>query len=562
MKRPSFRLVHLARLVSLAAVLAIALAGASCKPKKSQGNPGEFRFINRGDVITLDINQMSYLQDFRVTYALREGLYTYDPTQNFKPLPALCVEDSQSPDKKTWTFKLRRDAKWTNGDPVTAQDFIFSWKLMLESPGEYTSLFYYIENAREYEVAYRESKAFDVSTVGFKAVDDYTIEVRLKNPVPFLRDLMAFPPFYPRHAGSMAKFAQKDEKGRVSYSAEYTRPENVVTNGPFKLVAWEPGVKIRMERNPGYRAAADVKLTAVEMVVNNDPQSAFVQYDQGKVDWLADVAPDIAFEVKQAGRPDIHVGNAFGTAFLTVNCAEKVPELNDARNPLADQRVRQALAMAINRDYVVNNITRMGEKPAMSYVPPGFFDGWVSKPAPGYDLDGAKKLLADAGFAGGKGMPTLSIAYNSDSPVRKQLAEYLAFEWRDKLGVPVDLRALELKTYRNYVTTKSYTLALVAWYGDYMDPSTFTDKYRRDSQNNDSNWGPDSYEKLLDAAEREPDEKKRTDLLVQAEAMLNTELPIIPIYYYVNYTMYRDHVSGTLTNPKNLIVWKEISVTR
>lgn len=541
----------------------VVVVGCDDRSSSSPGGPKVFRFINRGDIITLDTNSMSYLQDFRIAYALREGLFTYDPDQNFKPLPALAEEAIRSEDGKTWTFKLRKDGRWQNGDPVTARDFIFSWKLMLQSPGEYTSLFYVIENAKAFEDAYREGKAFDESTLGFQALDDYTIQLKLRNPIPYVPDLLAFPPFYPRHEASMEPFKTTDAAGRVSYSADYTRPENVITNGPFRFTQWLQGEKLVMVKSDTYRAKDEVKLDVIENIVNPDPQSAFVQYENGKVDWLSDVAPEIAAEALEAGRKDLRIATAYGTAFLTVNCAEKVPgQLGDARNPLSDVRVRQALAMSINKTYIVETITRMNEQPARSYVPPGFFEGWSTKETPAYDLEAARKLLAEAGYPGGRGMPTITIAYNSDNPTRKRLAEFLRFDWRDKLGVPVEVRPLELKTYRNEVTTKNYTLGLAAWYGDYMDPSTFTEKYRSTSENNDSNWAPPAYDRLIDEADTIVDAARRQQMLADAVSMINTELPIIPLYHYVNVSMHRDDVIGNLSNPKNLVVWSRIDLRR
>lgn len=543
-------------------LVATSFVSLSCQEKREPPTGATFSFVNRGDIITLDLNQMSYLQDFRVIYALREGLFTYDAAKNFSPTPALAKSWELSDDKRVWTFKLHDGARWSNGDPVVAGDFVFSWRNLLESPGEYTYLFYYIRNAKAYEDAYRERTGMSFDEVGIKAPDDHTLVVMLNDPVPFLPDLLAFPPFYPRHAGSMEKFKQTDAKGRVSYSADYTRPGNVVTNGPFELSQWEPGRTLVMKRSETYWKKSAIRLERIEMVVNNDPQSAFVQYDQGRVDWLADVSAEIAFQLKQQNRPDLRVGPAFGTAFLTVNCAERVAELGDKKNPLSDARVRRALSMAIDRDYIVNSITRMGERPANAYVPPGFFEGWTSTPIPLLDIERARQLLADAGYPSGQGMPTISIAYNSENPTRKELAEYMAFQWKQKLGVPCELRPLELKTYRNYITSKQYTLGLAAWYGDYMDVSTFTDKYLSTSLNNDSNWGPPAYDQLLLQASKEPDEKKRLDLLMRAEAMINTELPIIPLYYYVNVTLHRDNVKGIVNNPKNLIVWKDVFVER
>lgn len=539
-------------------------SSASPAPSGSQtASAGEktFSFINRGDIITLDLNQMSYIQDFRIMYALREGLYTYDPTTpTFDPKPALAAETTVSDDKLVWTFKLR-DAKWSNGDPVTAGDFVFSWRQMLEAPGEYAYLFYYIKNAEAYEHAYRDGKGMDPKEVGVEAVDDKTLRVTLINPVPFFPDLLAFPSFYPRHAKSMEPF-KVNTNGKVSYEAKYSLPENVVTNGPFKFEKWEQGKRLTLRKNTNYWNAENVKSDVVEMVVNSDPQSTFVQYDKGKVDWVApDVSPEIASKLKEAGRKDLRISTAYGTAFLTFNIAPDAPGTN-GKNPLNDVRVRKALAMTVDKQYIVDKITRMGEKVAPSYVPPGFFKGYESTPAPGFNIEEAKKLLAEAGYPNGAGFPTLTIMYNSDSPVRKGMSEYLTQKWSQTLGVKIDLQPLELKTYRSRVTKKDYTIACVSWYGDYMDLTTWTDKYLSTSQNNDTNWGPKAYDDLCAAASKEPDEQKRMDLLKQAEAMLNTELPIVPLYYYVNVSLHRDNVKGIVPNAKNILVWKDVVVER
>lgn len=538
-----------------------ASSAASTAPSSPGGSrDGVFRFINRGDIITLDLNEMSYLQDFRVTYAMREGLYTLDP-QTFKPIPSLAVDTQVSADKTTWTFKLRPDAKWSNGDPVTAHDFVFSWRYMLELPGEYTYLFYYIVNAEAYEQSYREQDGrVKPEDVGVRAIDDLTLEVTLSNPVPFFLDLVSFPPFYPRHQASMEPFKSTDSRGRVSYRPEYVRPPAVVTNGPWMLTTWEPGRRLRFEPNPHYWDKANVKTPVIEMVVDNDPQSAFLRYDQGQVDWLADVNPDIAVNLRRTNRSDLRIVDAFGTAFLTLNCAQTIPEVRGP-NPLSDVRVRRALSMAIDRKLMVDSITRMGEKVAERYIPPGFFPGIESEAIPGFDPEGARKLLAEAGFPDGRGFPSsMTILYNSENTTRAALAQFLKAQWRTHLGINVEIKGIELKSYRNEITSKNYSIGLVAWYGDYMDASTFTDKYLSTSQNNDSNWGPPEYDALLAKAAAEPDETVRNQLLSQAETMLNTELPIIPMYHYVNYTLWRDEVKGMAMNAKNLTMFKPVYI--
>ena len=534
-------------------------AGKADAAAKKRGNV--FSFINRGDVITQDLNTMSYLQDFRIAYALREGLYKPNP-QTLVPEPCLALETQVSDDKKIWTFKLRDDGKWTNGDAVTAKDFVFSWRLLLESPGQYSYLLNYIKGAKAYSEAYVAGTKPSFDDVGIKTPDDHTLIVTLENPVPFLPDLLTFPTFYPRNERSMGKFKGQDGKGRVTYDAAYTQAGNVVTNGPYTLEEWTPGKQIVLKKSDSYRAKDKIKLNGIKMVVNLDPQSAKVQYDNGEVDWMADVSAEIGFNAKQEGRKDLKVSDAFGTAFLTINCADEVPELKGKKNPLVDARVRQALAMTINKQQIVNDITRMGEKPADRYVPAQFYKDWNSKTSPAYDIEGAKKLLAEAGYPNGQGFPPLAISFNSDNTTRKDMAEYLHHQWQKELGINVELQAMEAKGLSQYVQKKQYTIAFASWYGDYQDPSTWTDKYKPFSENNDSAWKPPAYSVLIDKAAVEPDDVKRQQLLVDAESMINTEAPIIPLYYYVNFTLVRDDVKGLPLNQRNTTIWDEVSLER
>jgi oligopeptide transport system substrate-binding protein len=535
-------------------------SGTSSAPSTSDNSTTAsarpFRFINRGDVVSLDLNQVSYLQDFRVLRAIREGLYREDPVTN-ETHPALAEKTEVSPDKKTWTFKLRQ-AKWSNGDPIVAGDFVFSWRLMLESPGEYTYLFYYIKGAKKYEQDFAEGKG-DFSTVGVKALDDRTLVVELNNPVLFFEGLLSIPPFYPRHAASMEKF-RESRGGKVSYRDEYTRPPDVVTNGPFNLVKWDLKQVLRMERNPNYWNVADVKSPAIEMVVNNDPLSAFQQYESKEIDWLADVQPNIAFDLKEASRPDLHTSPGFGTVFLTLNIAPSVQGVID-KNPIADMRVRQALAMAIDKQAIVNTITRMGERPATTYIPPGVFDNYT--PRGGFELNvaRARQLLADAGYPDGKGFPPIPIIYNTDNKVREQIAQMLGNQWRKNLGISIEVTGLELTGgFRVAIKEKKYLMGVVSWIGDYADPSTFLDKYLSTSQNNDSNWESREFDSMLASATTETDPAKRLETLARAEDLLNRELPIIPLYYIVNYSLFRDNVKGLQVKPMLNLYWPGVVV--
>jgi oligopeptide transport system substrate-binding protein len=560
----------------------------------------DFSFINRGDIYTLDLNQMSYMQDFRLTYGIREGLYSPDPT-TFRPVPAGAVSHELSDDKRVWTFRLRPEARWSNGDPVTAHDYVFSWRRMLEDPGEYTYLFYYVKNAHAYEKAYVAGKPFDFATVGMRAVDDHTFRVELDDPVTYLLELLAFPPFYPRHERSMAPFRSEvtdDATGvtRAYYDAAYTRPPHVVTNGPYVLTAWEYKVRLILEKSPTYWDRDSVHTERMEMVVNENALSQFLQYEAGVVDWVADVTnKDQAAELKKAGRTDLHTSPAFGTAFLTLLCRPNLPaSVGGGKNPLADVRVRQALSMTIDRKFITEHVTRMGELPARTYLPP---DGtlpefrWLPGPyspregspaayapeqlrdllpdttnphGPGlpYDVERARALLAEAGFPNGRGFPTLPVLWNNDNPTRGKIAQALKDQWKQTLGIDVESQQIEGKVFKERVSKKDYAIATVAWYGDYPDASTFTDKYLSTSLQNDSDWQNPQFDALCAKAKKEGDPQKRGAILSEAEHLIDTEVPIIPVYHYVNVSLSKPYVEGVLPNPRNMTIFKGVRVRK
>jgi len=602
------------RLLLIPLGLIILLAGTLTWSSSKAPERAQFTFINRGDIITLDLNQMSYMQDFRVTYGIREGLYSPDP-DTLDPVPAGAKRYELSPDKRIWTFHLRKNAMWSNGDPVRAQDYVFSWRRMLEEPGEYTYLFYYIKNAKAYEDSYTAGKPIDFKTVGVEALDDVTFRVTLNDPVPYLLELLAFPPFYPRHERSMAEFRefsdhtlmrsvanelqrenfditrltmdellpkleelsksphlQSSEKQmlrqlvetkcvKYTFRNEYTRPPKVVTNGPFMLARWDFKRSLYFKKSPTYWDKSNVKLDSIEMVVNDNVLSQFLQYEAHAVDWLSDVPVDLARDLKAKGRTDLRSSKAFATAFMTLLVSPNLPSSiqNGAKNPLADIRVRQALALAIDKAAICRDVTGMGEEIASTFVPPGTIKGYEPKPGLGFDVNRAKQLLAEAGYPNGEGFPRLPMLYNSGNPTRERLMQVIAKQWESTLGIKFDLQMLEVKEYRNRITEKNYAIATAAWYGDYPDVATFTDKYLSTSNQNDSDWKNPQFDGLCDQATKEPDPVKRLEILKDAEYLLNTELPIIPIYYYVNCSMRRDNIQNLGENPRNVTVFKAIT---
>jgi oligopeptide transport system substrate-binding protein len=259
----------------------------------------------------------------------------------------------------------------------------------------------------------------------------------------------------------------------------------------------------------------------------------------------------------KAGEKEIHVGPSFGTYFYSFNCSEKLP--GGRPNPFADVRVRQALAMSIDKKPIVQNITKCGETVTDLYVPPEVFKGYQAPPGLAFDVKAARKLLKEAGFAGGNGFPAVKLTFNTESPEHKLIAEYVGNQWQKNLNIKVDLEGVEIKQFQQRLHNKEYDVARASWYGDYMDISTFTDKYLSWSLNNDSNWINKEYDDLCAKAAYEPDPQKRYEMLSKAESILNKEVPILPLYNYVNKLAYRDTLKGLNPNPRNIIVLKAIS---
>jgi oligopeptide transport system substrate-binding protein len=547
------------RLLSIPLALLILLIAALVWSSSTADKRADFVFVNRGDIITLDTNQMSYLQDMRIAYGIWEGLYVYDP-MTLAPIPG-CATGEASADKKVWTFHINPNAKWSNGDPVTADDFIFAWRRMLESPGEYTYLHYYIKGAEKYLEDFAEGKSSDFATVGIKSPDPKTLIVTLENPVTFFLDLVAFPPFFPLHKPSMEKFAIHDAKtGRVSYNPQFTRPPNLVTNGAFILSRWDFKRRLILTRNPYYWNPESVKSKTIEMAVVEDSLTQLLRYDSGLVDWVSAVPTELAAELKGKGRPDLRSFTGFGTTYILLMMA---PKLNNGKdNPLADIRIRHALAMSIDRKPIVDTITRMGEVPAFTFVPPNCFPGYQQQKGIEPNPKRAKELLAEAGYPNGGVLPGVTYLYRSDIPSSKEVAQNLTRQWNEKLGLRIPLEAAEGKIRRQRVNDKDFSICVSDWIGDYGDPSTFTDMYQTHSDNNNSGWGNPEYDQLVQDAAREPDEQKRLRMIEKAESILLAETPIIPLYYITNQYLFRDNVKGINLNPRNMTMLKAVQVVR
>ncbi len=534
--------------------------------------PADFVFINRGDINTLDPKSMSWLQDIRLAYAVWEGLYTLDTTdeQTMGAIPGASEAAKISADGTVYTFHIRDNARWCNGDPLLARDFVFAWRRSLEEPGEYTYLLHYIRGATQYENDYQAAaeargngattRPADFASVGIEILDDRTLRVTLTQPVAFFLDLCAFPAFFPLHEPSMRKFAVSNPAtGVVTYEQAFTHPPDLVGNGPYQLTLWEFKKRLRLVASPYYRDKGAVKSRIVDQLSVPELETAFLKYETDSVDWLAGVSNDVAAGLLAKGRKDVHKFPGFGTYFYSINCGPKLPD--GSANPFADVRVRQAFSMAIDRKPIVDRIGQLDQPQATHFVPPGLFPGYPTPRGIGFDPEGARRLLAAAGYPDGKGFPVVSLLFNNEGE-HTMVAQNAARQWEENLHVRVDSNGVEINTFRKRVHTKEFTISRGGWTGDYNDVSTFSDKYLSDSGNNDSDWKNPAYDDLCAQAAKERDPGKRLVLLSQAEQILCDEMPIIPLYHLVNAYMIRENVKGLPLNPRNMVMLHTVEVRR
>jgi len=545
---------------TLWASVVLVLFGISALADDAQPK-ADFLYIDRGDVVTLDLDRMSWLQDIRVADGLWEGLYTLDP-KTLTCIPGTADRIDVNDDKTVYVFHIRPTAKWSDGDPVTSTDFVFAWRRMLEEPGEYTYLHHYIKGAQAYEDAFqKDMKSADFSTVGVIAPDPATLRVTLAHPLTFFPDLCAFVPFFPQNEKTMRPFRQVDpQTGRASYDEKFTNAGNLVTNGPYQLEWWQLKVGLRMKANPFYWDRDHVKSKSIEKVAADEQLTALRKYENGEVDWLTEPRGDIAASMIDQHRPDVHVCPSNGTYFYSFNCQPKLPD--GRSNPFADVRIRQALTMAIDKKPIVDKITRCGEPIATDYIPPGIFPGYNSPAGLPFDIKSARHLMRDAGYPGGRGFPPITLLFNTEGGEHKEIAEYVTKQWKDNLNLDIQMEGVEIAEFRERLHNKKYAVARASWFGDYNDLSTFTDKYLSTSDNNDSGWGNPQYDALCAQAAFEPDAAKRTQLLQQAETILLAEAPILPLYGYTNKYVFRDNVTGLYLNARNQVMFKFVSAGR
>ena len=516
----------------------VALCGCGRVPDRA-----DFVFLNGAEPESIDPAVITGQPDGRIAYALFEGLTSFNAAGIAGP--GVAERWELSPDARVYTFHLRHDAKWSNGDPVTARDFFASWRRTLapETASEYSYQLHYVKNAK----AFNEGQLKDFSQVGLRVVDDFTFEVALDNPTPFFLDLCAFVTLLPVHLPTVERC---DQAG-----LSWTKPEHLIGNGAFTLQEWRVFDRIRLKKSETYWNKANVGMKSIDVLPSGRPMTAFNFYATGLADLMMDkgLAPTpLMGELKK--RADFHSAPFLGNYFVRFNVTRK---------PFNDPRVRLAFSLVIDKQLLVEKITRAGEKPAFSLVPPGTA-GYEPPPGLTRDPERARQLLAAAGYPGGKNFPVVYYLFKGDSDLDRDLAVEMQGMFARELGVTIQLQQQEWKVYLASLSALDYDLCRSTWVGDYGDPNTFMDMFVTDGGNNRTGWSSKRYDQLIADAARELDHEKRFAIFREAEKLLiSDDAPICPLYYYVGIQFYDgDRLGGIEANlldehPLKTMYWKK-----
>lgn len=475
--------------------------------------------INGPDPETLDPALGTSLEGLRVIAGLFEGLTRNDPVTS-RAIPGLAKSWEITHGGKILTFHLRDNLMWSPGDPITADDVVYSWLRVLnpDTAAEYAGQLFYIKNG----LSYVSGKIKDPSLVGVHAIDSKTVRVELEHPTPFFLDLCAF-----------QTLAVVPRKMIEKYGDDWMRARPLPTSGPYLLDQWRLNDKIRLVKNPYYWDAANTKSDVIDLLPISAASTALNLYQAGDVDVIWD-RDNLPYELTDilSKRPDFHTFPYLATYFI---------RCNTTRPPFNDARVRKAFALTIDKRRLVERFLPGGEEPADHFVPNGTAN-YDPAPGLGYDPDLARKLLAEAGYPGGKGFPSVSYLIDAASgggQIHVKLGVEMQHMWEEQLGVRVEIRQMEKRVYLVAQNRLDYDLTRSSWIGDYNDPNTFLDLFRSDNGNNRTGWKNPRYDELTDRANDEVDLHKRAELLREAETILvRDEAPIIPVYFNVGFTYF------------------------
>jgi oligopeptide transport system substrate-binding protein len=477
------------------------------------------------EVPSLDPHLAAGIAEQDVASALFEGLVDEDP-RDLHPIPGVAESWTVSGDGLSYTFRLRPDARWSDGAPVTAQDFIDGWRRVLTPSlgAENAGMLFALRGAEEFH----RGGVPDFSGVGAEAPDAHTLRATLGRPDAGFLSMLSHPAWFPVPLRVIAGAGPPYGRGNP-----WASPGRLVGNGPFTLQSWSPDEAIVVVKSPTYWDAARVRLAAIRFYPTDSVNAEELAFRAGQLH-VTDAIPVDRIDAYRRDNPGfLRVDPYLGTYFY---------RLNVRRPPLTDPRVRRALSLAIDRRAIVARILRGEQTEALSFTPPGI-GGYAPPNGRTADFDDARRLLASAGFPGGRGFPSLELLYNN-SENHRAIAEAVQETWRRELGVGVRLANQEEKVVLSDRQTGDYDIVRSAWIADYADAASFLDIFRGNNGNNQTGWSNPSYDALLDAAAASKAPVERDRLRREAEQLLLDEAPILPIYHYNHVYLLRPSVHG------------------
>lgn len=522
------------------ALLAAGLCACGGKAADS-GSANVLRIGNRSEVQDLDPHVVTGVAEHRVLSALFEGLTNIN-METAAPEPGVAASWDITPDGLEYTFHLRPEARWSNGEPVTASDFQYAWKRIL-SPGmgsEYAYMLHCLKNGK----AFNEGTLTDFAQVGVAVVDPHTLKVTLEGPTPYFLGMQIHYAWFPVHQATIEKFGAMDQRGSA-----WTRPGNFVSNGPFKLKDWRPDEVLTTERNEFYWDKDRVQLDGIAYYPVSNEQTEERMFRAGQLDMTYSVPMYRIAEYKAKEPALLQIHPYLGSYFY---------RFNTSRPPFDDVRVRRAFGLAVNREALARDVLTAGEQPAYHWVPPDTA-GYTTQHRVTEDLAQARALLAEAGYPEGKGLRPLNLLYNA-SETDKTIAQALQQMWHDALGVEVQLTNQDYKVYLDTMNALDYDMARSIWVGDVIDPVNFLECFLTGGGNNRTGWSSPAFDQLLASAYAEPDTDKRLAFLQQAETILLDEAPLTPLFFMTQKYLQSPRVLHVQPNVLGMLGWRDISL--
>ena len=537
-----FRVRELGLGVGFAAiVVSLALLAAACggDDNGGSGSGGDTITVNWGtEPPSLDPGLATDTTSANILLNIMDPLVRLG--DDLEPVPSLAESWEESDGGKTVTFKLSSDGKWTNGDPVTANDFEYAWKRTLspELAADYSYQFFGIVGAEEYNSCESNCDALR-DKVGVKALDAQTLEVKLTSPQPWFVQQVA------HHS-----FLAVNQKAVEQFGDKWTEASNIVTNGPFKLASWQHDSRIDLVKWPEWRNADEVSLQRVNGRMISDGTTAVQSFEAGEVDVTGSIPPNETPRLKDT--PEYNKYEALGTYYYGLN-VKNIPDVNQ----------RRAMALAIDRRTIIDNIAQADQEPATGFTPKGMpgFDTinpnspWLPESG---DMDQAKQLMSQVQSP----KKSITLWYNED-PAHKDIAVAVQSMWKE-LGIDVTLKAQEFAQYLEFLgppPNKAVDAYRLGWIGDYVDAMNFLELWTTGSGNNNTNFSDKSYDQLVEQARNTPDNAKRYELYNQLEQKMFGEdgsVPLIPIYWYTYTQLEKESIKETY----NLNLLDQVDLTK